>query len=97
MPILATNAIEDAFSPLIKQEASTALADLDNLPNLRLAATQSNLPALVVVQKYATIVSDLLVLEQNTAQGVSDASLSQTVRVLDEPRRTPSAVRKSLA
>jgi len=71
-----------SFSPLLRQEASAALADLENLPNLRLAATQSQLPALVVVQKYSAVISDLLVVEQNTAQGVGDPTLSQTVRVL---------------
>jgi signal transduction histidine kinase len=74
--------IGGSFPALVRQEAVVAQADLANLPNLRLAATQSNLPALVVVQKYAGIISDLLVLEQNTAQGASDATLAQEVRVL---------------
>jgi signal transduction histidine kinase len=34
------------------------------------------------VQKYSRIVTDLLVLGQNTGQGVSDVTLSETVRVL---------------
>ena len=71
-----------SFSSLTRQEASTALAELASLPNLRLAATQTQLPALVVVQKYSIVISDLLVLEENTAQGVSDATLAQTMRVL---------------
>jgi signal transduction histidine kinase len=71
-----------SFSTLTKQEAGTALADLASLPNLRLAATTTQLPALVVVQKYGNVISDLLVLEASTAQGSSDATLSQTVRVL---------------
>jgi signal transduction histidine kinase len=71
-----------SFSNLTRQEASAATTDLANLPNLRLAATQSNLPALVVVQKYSDLIGDLLVLEDSTAQGVSDTTLSQTVRVL---------------
>ncbi len=71
-----------AFPALTRQEASVAVTDLASLPNLRLAATQSNLPALVVVQKYSDLVGDLLVLEDATAQGVSDPTLSQTVRVL---------------
>ena len=74
--------IGGSFPVLVRQEAAVAQADLANLPNLRLAATQSDLPALVVVQKYAGIISDLLVLEQNTAQGASDATLAQEVRVL---------------
>jgi signal transduction histidine kinase len=71
-----------SFSQLTRQEVVTASTDLANLPYLRLAATQSQLPALVVVQKYSDIIGDLLVLEQGTATGASDATLSQTVRVL---------------
>ncbi len=71
-----------SYSTLTKQEAATALADLGNLPSLRQAATGTKLPALVVVQKYGNLISDLLVLEDSTAQGSSDAELSQTVRVL---------------
>ena len=74
--------VTGSFSTLTKQEAAAALADLANLPNLREAATRSKLPALVVVQKYNDVISDLLVLEDATAQGSSDESLSQTVRVL---------------
>ena len=74
--------VGSSFSSLTRQEAATALTDLSNLPNLRLAATQTNLPALVVVQKYGERIGDLLVLEDGAAQGVSDATLSQTVRVL---------------
>jgi signal transduction histidine kinase len=71
-----------SFANLTRQEAATALTDLAGLPNLRLAATVTQLPALVVVQKYGDLISDLLVLEENTAQGASDATLSQTVRQL---------------
>ncbi|HYA53354.1 MAG TPA: nitrate- and nitrite sensing domain-containing protein, partial [Streptosporangiaceae bacterium] len=76
------NQISGSFPALVQQEAQVALADLANLPNLRLAATESQLPALVVVQKYSGIIGDLLVLEQNTSQGASDATLSQAVRAL---------------
>jgi signal transduction histidine kinase len=74
--------IGSSFPAQTRQEAAAALADLENLPNVRLAATNSALAVPVVVQKYANIISDLLVLEQNTALGASDATLSQTVRVL---------------
>ena len=74
--------VNGSFSTLTKQEAAAALADLANLANLRQAATASKLPALVVVQKYNDVIGDLLVLEDATAQGSSDASLSQSVRVL---------------
>jgi signal transduction histidine kinase len=74
--------VSGSFSTLTKQEAAAALADLNNLPDLRAAATGSKLPALVVVQKYSNVIGDLLVLEDANAQGSSDESLSQTVRVL---------------
>jgi signal transduction histidine kinase len=76
------NQIGGSFPALVRQEAQGALADLVNLPSLRLAATESQLPALVVVQKYSGIVGDLLVLEQNTSAGASDGTLSQAVRQL---------------
>ncbi|HXZ72183.1 MAG TPA: nitrate- and nitrite sensing domain-containing protein [Streptosporangiaceae bacterium] len=64
-----------------RQEASAALGDLQNLPNLRLEAMQSTLTA-PVLQKYSRIITDMLVLEQNTGQGVGDVTLAETVRVL---------------
>jgi HAMP domain-containing protein len=64
-----------------RQEASAALGDLQNLPNLRLEAMQGTLTA-PILQKYSRIITDMLVLEQNTGQGVGDVTLAETVRVL---------------
>ena len=73
--------IGGSFSPQARQEAVAALADLENLPDVRLAADQSQqIPP--IMQKYSRIITDLLVLEQNTAQGVGDGTLTQTVGVL---------------
>jgi HAMP domain-containing protein len=69
------------LSPAARQQASAALGDLQDLPNLRLQAMQSTLTA-PVLQKYSRIVTDMLVLEQNTGQGVGDVTLAETVRVL---------------
>jgi signal transduction histidine kinase len=74
--------VSSFYSPVTQQEAATVLAELNSLTSLRDAATKTQLPALVVVQKYAQLINDLLVLENETAQGASDATLSQTVRVL---------------
>jgi signal transduction histidine kinase len=73
--------IGGSLSPLARQEAKVALADLQNLPDVRLDADQSEL-IFPVMQKYSRIITDLLVLEQNTAQGVSDVTLVQAVGVL---------------
>ena len=74
--------IGDSFPAQTQQEATTALSELGLLDALRQAATNSSLPALVVVRKYSDLIDDLLVLEDATSQGASDATLAQGVRVL---------------
>ncbi len=74
--------INGSFSTQTQQEATTALTALQNLTELRKAATGTQLPALVVVQKYTTIIQDLIALIDVTGQGTSDATLGQAIRVL---------------
>jgi signal transduction histidine kinase len=72
-----------AFPSQVRQEAVTALSELGSpLSGLRSAAATTSLPALVVVQKYANLIDDLLVLEDATVQGASDPQLAQSVHVL---------------
>jgi len=73
--------IGGSLSPLDRQEAQVALDDLENLPNVRLEADQSHLIP-PIIQRYARIITDMLVIEENTAQGVSDVNLVQTVGAL---------------
>jgi len=74
--------IGGSFPTQTQQEATTALSELGLLGALRHAATGTSLPALVVVRKYSDLIDDLLVLEDATSQGASDATLAQGVRVL---------------
>jgi signal transduction histidine kinase len=74
--------IGGSFPGQTQDEAETALAELNTLGALRNAATSTRLPTLVVVEKYTDLIDDLLVLENATAQGASDATLAQSVRVL---------------
>ena len=74
--------VRPSYTPAARLEADTVLAELANLPSLRRAATTTKMPALVVVQKYTQVINDLLTLESDTAQGASDPTLSQAVRVL---------------
>ena len=76
------NEINDSFSAQTRQEATTALNGLANLTLIRKAATATQLPAQVVVTKYATIINDLIALIDVTGQGASDATLAQSIRVL---------------
>ena len=71
-----------AFPAQTQQEAGLALSALGGLAPLRSAATKTHMPALVVVQKYTFLIDNLLVVEDATALGASDPTLSQDVRVL---------------
>jgi hypothetical protein len=74
--------IGSAYSVQTQQEAATALTALGELKTLRNFSIGTQLPALVVVQKYTQVIDDVLVLNNEIAQGVSDPTLAQTVRVL---------------
>ncbi len=74
--------IGGSFPAQTQQEASTALSELSELDPLRSASTGTQLNALQVVHDYTNLINDLLVLEDATAQGASDPTLSQDVRVL---------------
>ncbi len=74
--------INGSFSAQTQQQAATARTALQNLPLLRKASTGTKLPALVVVQKYTTIIQQLIALIDVTGQGASDATLGQAIRVL---------------
>ena len=74
--------VGSGFSAQAQQEASTARTALQNLTFLRKASTTTDLPGLVVVQKYTGLINDLLALIDVTGQGASDATLSQGIRVL---------------
>jgi signal transduction histidine kinase len=70
-----------SFSAQAQQEAATARTALQNLTFLRQAATRTDLPPLVVVQKYTVLIDDLLGLIDVTGQGASDATLGQAIRL----------------
>jgi signal transduction histidine kinase len=59
-----------------------ALAKLDSLPNLRQAATKTQMPGLIVFQKYTDLLGSLFQVEDQTAAGTADPALSQAVGVL---------------
>ena len=77
----------DAYSSAAEQRVSSALAGLGQLPYLRYASTRTQLFPLEVVHKYADLIDNLLVIDDQTAQGTGDPVLSQTVAVLDQVSR----------
>jgi Nitrate and nitrite sensing len=68
-----------AYSSVAQQQVSAAVAGLDDLGYLRYAAAKTQLPLLVVVQKYAQLINNVLVIDDQAAQGTGDPVLSQTV------------------
>jgi len=74
--------IGSSYPVQTQQEAATARTALGELQDLRNASINTQLPALVVVQKYTQVIDDVLALNDEIAQGASDATLAQTVRVL---------------
>ena len=74
--------IDGSYSAQTQQAAATALTALNGLQYLRHSSIDTQLPLLVVVQKYTQVINDVLALDDQNAQGSSDPTLAQTVRVL---------------
>jgi hypothetical protein len=74
--------IGSTYPAQTQQAAATVLTTLSGLQYLRNASIGSQLPALVVVQKYTQVIDDVLALNDEISQSASDPTLAQTVRVL---------------
>jgi hypothetical protein len=74
--------IGSSYPPLVQQDAAGAITAMDGLAALRAASTDTQLPSLVVIQKYATTIGNVLALTNEIALGSNDSSLADTVRVL---------------
>jgi hypothetical protein len=73
--------IDDSYPKLAQQDAAGAQAAITGLTALRQAATQTQLPALVVIQKYSDAISALMALNDQVATSSNDSTLADTVRV----------------
>jgi signal transduction histidine kinase len=76
--------IGGSYGALTQQDAQAAITAIGNLPAIRAAATgtYSLLPALNVIDEYATAINALLAVENQVAVGISDSTLTGEVRVL---------------
>jgi signal transduction histidine kinase len=74
--------IGGGYTSQTQQAASTLLQSLATLNSLRTASATTQMPLLVVVQKYSTVIGNVLGFNNDIAQGVGDAQLAQTVDVL---------------
>jgi signal transduction histidine kinase len=73
--------IDSSYPKLAQQDAAGAQAAISGLPALRAAATHTQLPALVVIQKYSDAISALMALDDQVATSSNDSTLADTVRV----------------
>jgi signal transduction histidine kinase len=76
--------INGSYPTLTQQDVQAAITAIDNLPAIRAAATgpHSLLPALIVIEEYATAIDSLLAVENQIGVGSSDSTLAGEVRVL---------------
>jgi signal transduction histidine kinase len=74
--------IDGSYSALAQQDSKAAVTAIGNLPAIRTAATGTRLPALIVIQEYATAINTLLAIEGQLAVGSGDSTLAGSVRVL---------------
>jgi signal transduction histidine kinase len=74
--------IDGSYPGLTRQDTQAALTAIGNLPAIRASATGTQLPALIVIGQYATVISTLLAIESQIAVGTSDSVLAGSVRVL---------------
>ena len=74
--------IGGSYAQQTRQQAASVQSALAGLPDLRDASTGTELPVLVVVQKYQQLISNVLAFNSQIAQGVADPTLSQTVVAL---------------
>jgi anti-sigma regulatory factor (Ser/Thr protein kinase) len=74
--------INGSYSALAQQDAQAALTAIANLPAIRASATGTQLPALNVIQEYATTINTLLAIESQIPVGSGDSTLAGAVSVL---------------
>jgi len=70
------------YPAVAQQEAKGAIIAINGLPALRSEAAGSQIPSLVVIQEYASLINQLLALEGEIATGSNDAALTDTVRAV---------------
>ena len=80
--------ISGAYGTTTRQHANVALSRLDDLAPLRDVASGTQMPALTIINKYSDIISDLLALDDDIAQGSADPTLGSRVRTLTALSRT---------
>ncbi len=77
-----------AFPAQVQSDLAAVLDRVDDLSRYRSAATGTMAPSLTVINDYSEAIADLFTLNDQIAQGSSDATLQTTVRALGAMSRT---------
>jgi signal transduction histidine kinase len=75
-------ALGSGYPTQVETDAHNITALLDELPELRQQARDTNLPVLAVVNGYTTVIDDLLAIDDNIALSSGDQQLTTDVRAL---------------
>jgi signal transduction histidine kinase len=75
--------IGSSFPAQVQQEAQNITGLLERIPELRAAATKTELPILDVLAAYNSLISQVLAIDANVSLGNGDAQLTSDVRALD--------------
>jgi signal transduction histidine kinase len=74
--------IGSGYPAQVQQDASAITAVLGTLTDLRNAATKTQLPMIDMVQKYTTLIDQVLAIDGDLSIGNGDPSLTETARAL---------------
>jgi signal transduction histidine kinase len=77
-----------AFPAQVQTDLTAVMDRVDDLPHYRSAAVGSMAPSLTVIDDYSEAIANLFTLNDQIAQGSSDATLQNTVRALGAISRT---------
>jgi signal transduction histidine kinase len=75
-------ASNSAFPAQVQTDLAAVMDRVDDLPHYRSAATDSMAPSLTVIDDYSEAIANLYTLNDQIAQGSSDAALQNAVRAL---------------
>jgi signal transduction histidine kinase len=81
-------AANSAFPAQVQSDLAAVMDRVDDLPHYRSAATGTLAPPLTVIDDYSEAIASLFTLNDQIAQGSSDATLQNTVRALGAISRT---------
>ncbi|MGH3321710.1 MAG: nitrate- and nitrite sensing domain-containing protein, partial [Streptosporangiaceae bacterium] len=89
--------IDSSYSPLVRDKVRAAESRLNDLSAIRHATLKTKLPTLAAITAYSSVISDLLTLNVEIAEGSGNSGLAEQVRALDAISRAKEQVSRQEA